>query len=61
LSLEGRRLRLAELVDPAITQLSRRVQDSKPPALALKAATDILDGPATRVRRISILWPRRLL
>ncbi len=37
------RERLNDLIDPAINELGRRVEDSENPALALRAAQDILD------------------
>ena len=37
------RERLNDLIDPAINQLGRRVEDRDNPALALRAAQDILD------------------
>ena len=37
------RERLNDLIDPAINELGRRVEDRDNPALALRAAQDILD------------------
>ncbi len=37
------RERLNDLIDPAINELGRRVEDSENPAVSLRAAQDILD------------------
>ena len=37
------RERLNDLIDPAINELGRRLEDPDNPALSLRAATDVLD------------------